>query len=317
MTAGPTLDIVIVNWNAGAMLRRTLTSIPPACDGSFALERVVVVDNASSDDSLDGLEALPLPLAILRNGVNRGFGAASNQGAAGSTADYVLFLNPDTCLRPDSLSTPLRFMTDPAHADVGIVGIQMRDEHGHISRSSARAPALWPYVAKAIGLDAILPGRVPTPALTDWDHAETRELAHVIGAFYLVRRGLFERLRGFDERFFVYLEDVDFSVRVRQAGWRIYYLADAYAEHKGGGTSEAVKAARIALSLHSRIQFGFKHFGAAKGLVLAFVTLVVEPIPRLARALGRGSATEAVDTCRAFVQLWGRVLGGRRIRPSA
>lgn len=317
MTDGPTLDIVIVNWNAGAMLRRTLASIPLACDGSFVLGRVVVVDNASTDASLTGLEALSLPIVILRNRENRGFGAASNQGAAGSAADYLLFLNPDTCLRPDSLSTPLRFMAEPAHADVGIVGIQMRDEYGHVSRSSARAPQFSHYLAKAVGLDAILPGRFPSPALTDWDHADTRELAHVIGAFYLVRRLLFEALRGFDERFFVYLEDVDFSVRARQAGWRIYYLADAYAEHKGGGTSESVKAARIALSLHSRIQFGFKHFGVVRGLVLAFVTLFVEPFPRLARALGRGSLSEAADTCRAFLLLWGRMLGGRRIRPSA
>jgi N-acetylglucosaminyl-diphospho-decaprenol L-rhamnosyltransferase len=305
--SAPSLDIVIVNWNAGELLHRCLSALPAALDGSFTLSRVVVVDNASSDGSLDGLTTLPLPLTILRNSTNRGFGAACNQGSRGSTADYLLFLNPDVYVGRDSLSVPVAFLSDPAHADVGAVGIQLRDARGTITRSSARVPTPGTIGARILGLDVLFPGRVPSLFLTEWDHASTRELEHVIGAFYVIRRPLFEELEGFDERFFVYLEDLDLSVRVRQQGWRIYYLAGAHAEHTGGGTSDAIKARRIAYSLHSRIQYGFKHFGPGAGLLLALGTLAVEPGPRLVRALARRSVSEIRDTCLGFAHLWGRV----------
>jgi N-acetylglucosaminyl-diphospho-decaprenol L-rhamnosyltransferase len=308
--SAPSLDIVIVNWNAGELLYRCLSALPAALDGSLTLSRVVVVDNASSDGSLDRLSTLPLPLTIVRNTTNRGFGAACNQGSQGSSADYLLFLNPDVYVGRDSLSVPIAFLSEPAHADVGAAGIQLRDARGTISRSSARVPTPGTIAARILGLDVLFPGRVPSLFLTTWDHASTRELEHVIGAFYVIRRPLFEELGGFDERFFVYLEDLDLSVRVRQHGWRIYYLADAHAEHTGGGTSDAIKARRIAYSLHSRIQYGFKHFGPAAGLLLALGTLVVEPGPRLGRALARRSVSEVRDTCLGFAHLWGRVFRG-------
>ena len=114
MTAPPSLDIVIVNWNAGDLLRRCLAALPAALDPSFTLARVVVVDNASTDGSLTGLDTLPLPLTMVRNATNRGFGAACNQGAAAGRADYLLFLNPDVFVGSRALSVPLRFLEDPA-----------------------------------------------------------------------------------------------------------------------------------------------------------------------------------------------------------
>jgi len=308
----PSLDIVIVNWNAGALLRRCLMALPGALGPSFVLNRVVVVDNASSDGSLDGVETLPLPITVLRNVSNRGFGAACNQGAAGSTANYLLFLNPDVYVKPDSLSAPLAFLSDRGHDDVGLLGIQLRDAQGTVARSSARIPTPATIGARILGLDALFPQWVPSLFLTDWDHESTRELHHVIGAFYLVREGLFKELGGFDERYFVYLEDLDLSVRVRGRGWRIFYLAGVHAEHTGGGTSDSVKALRIAYSLHSRILYGYKHFGFGAATLLAVGTLVIEPVPRLVRALARGSLVEFRDTCLGFAHLWRRVLSGLR-----
>jgi GT2 family glycosyltransferase len=302
----PSLDIIIVNWNAGPLLHRCLSSLSAAATTGFTLARVVVVDNASSDDSWRWLEALPLPLSIHRNATNRGFGAACNQGAADSRADYLLFLNPDVYVNADSLAVPVAFLG--AHADVGALGIQLRDPHGTISRSSARVPTPVTIGARILGLDVLFPGRVPSLFLTEWDHASTRDLDHVIGAFYLVRRALFDQVGGFDERFFVYLEDLDLSVRVRERGWRICFLAEVHAEHTGGGTSDAIKASRIAYLLHSRIQYGYKHFGLLAATALTVATLVVEPWPRLARAVGRCSLTEARDTLWGFAQLWRRVL---------
>ena len=309
MNAMISLDIVIVHWNAGALLRHCLEALPAALDGSFTLQRVVVIDNASTDGSLLGLEALSLPVVIIRNAANRGFGAACNQGAAASTADCLLFLNPDAYVTARSLSRPMGWLAAPEHRDTGVIGIQLRGEDGSIARSCARAPTPGVIAARIVGLDVLFPGRVPSLFLTEWDHATSREVPHVIGAFYAIRRPLFEQLRGFDQRFFVYLEDLDLSVRVRQAGFHIYFLADAYVEHTGGGTSDAVKATRIAYSLHSRILYGYKHFNWFVATLLAVGTLVVEPVPRVARAVARGSWAELRDTCLGFARLWSRVLG--------
>ena len=181
-----------------------------------------------------------------------------------------------------------------------------------VSRSSARVPTVATIGARSLGLDVLFPRWVPSLFLTEWDHTTTRELEHVIGAFYLVRTGLFRELGGFDERFFVYLEDLDLSVRIRSRGLRIVYLANVFAEHTGGGTSDVIKALRITYSLHSRIQYGYKHFGPVAGTLLAFTTLVIEPIPRLVRAIARRSVAEFRDTCIGFARLWGRVLSRSR-----
>lgn len=291
----PSLDIIIVNWNAGGLLRDCLASLP---SGGTTIDRVVVVDNASTDDSLEGLEALPLPLTILRNPENRGFGAACNQGAAGSRADYLLFLNPDARLHADSLEAPLSFLE--AHADVGVCGIRLIDEQGHTSRSCARFPTPRQFLARSTGLDRLAPRRFPPYQMTDWDHAESRRVDHVIGAFYMIRRSLFEAIGGFDERFFVYLEDLDLSLRVHQAGHAVYYMAEASAFHQGGGTSQRIKATRLFYSLRSRLQYARKHFSGPASVAVVVGTLLIEPLSRLALAILARSASQVRETIRAY-----------------
>src|SRR6266567_9639863 len=115
------IHVVIVNWNSGSQLKECLQSFAAVASDEVALS-VTVVDNASTDASCEGLESLTVvPLAVIRNADNRGFGAACNQGAAGSDADYLLFLNPDTRLMPGSLALPARYLQSPEHAAVGIV----------------------------------------------------------------------------------------------------------------------------------------------------------------------------------------------------
>lgn len=308
----PSLDIVTVNWNAGEQLERCLASLPAACDGSFTLQRVVVVDNASTDRSLEPLAGLSLPLTVIRNDTNRGFGAACNQGAEGSAADFLLFLNPDVYVTPESLRVPLANLA--SRADVGVASIQLRDGRGVVSRSCARLPTPGLFAARMLGLDVLLPQWVPSLFLSEWDHLTTREVPHVIGAFYLIRRALFAELNGFDERFFVYLEDLDLSARVHERGLLVLYLADVHAEHTGGGTSDKVKPLRIAYSLHSRIRYGWKHFGWLSAAALTVGTLVIEPIPRLARALVMRRWREVLDTAQGFAHLWRLALRGRPAR---
>jgi GT2 family glycosyltransferase len=296
------LRIVIVNWNSAAQLRECLSSIVQTDKDGFELESVVVVDNASSDRSLEGIEALALPLKVIRNAVNRGFAAACNQGAEGAAADYLLFLNPDTRLFADSLVAPFRFMESPENERVGICGIQLLDEADAVSRTCARFPTPAMFYAAMIGIDRILPrlGHF----MREWDHATTREVPQIIGAFFWVRRPLFAAAGGFDERFFVYLEDMDFSLRAWRAGWTSHYLASARAFHKGGGTSENVKAMRLYYSLRSRLQYGYKHFLPRQAALLAAATVVIEPLTRLVFALARGNLTFFGETLAGYRMLY-------------
>ncbi len=300
----PSLDIVIVNWNTGDQLRDCLGSIATAALDGFVLNRVVVVDNGSQDGSAERLADLPVPLTLCCNRENRGFAAACNQGARGSHADYLLFLNPDVRLYADSLARPLRFMEEPANRRVGICGIQLVDEDGWVDRSCARFPSPGMFVGKMLGLTRWLPGIFPNHAMTEWDHGESRKVEQVIGAFFLVRRSLFEALCGFDERFFVYFEEVDLSYRAARAGWSSFYLADARAVHRGGGSSEQVKAARLFYSLRSRIQYGFKHLGWPSAVGLALATLVLEPAARLGLSVARCSPRSVIETLQGYAMLW-------------
>ena len=298
------IDIIIVNWNSGEQLRKCLESIVFCNKDSYELNQIVVVDNASSDESMDKLNVFDLPLRVIANAENRGFAVACNQGARGSESDYLLFLNPDTRLFEDSLIKPLTFMEQPENQNIGIAGIQLVDENGRVARTCTRFPMPGMFLSKMLGLDRLFPQYFPSHFMSEWDHWETCQVDHVMGAFFLIRRQLFESLGGFDERFFVYLEDLDLSWRAYKAGWQTIYLADAQAYHKGGGTSDQVKATRMFYSLRSRILYGYKHFDWFSATLLMAGTLFVESLSRLALAIGRRSAKEAKETIRGYAMLW-------------
>src|SRR5712664_1203392 len=300
----PCLDIVIVNRNSGHQLRECLCSISAADKTGIELRRVCVVDDASTDDSLRDITLMSLPLKILRNDVHTGYGASCNRGAAESDAKYILFLNTDTVLHLSSLIVPIRYLEQPEHSTVGIVGVQLLDDRGAVSRSCSRFPTFGRMLAMEIGLDRVLPFIFPRHQMAEWDHLETREVDQVIGAFMLVRRTVFEQLGGYDERFFVYMEDLDFSLRMRELGYRSVYLSTATAFHGGGGTSRRVKAESLFFLLRSRFQYAVKHFGKPRGLVILLATLGAEPVSRLVLAVWRRSWEDARATLKAYSRLW-------------
>ena len=270
------LDVVVVNWNAGNQLRDCLQSIQVTCSAStYQVSKCVVVDNASIDGSTDSLESITLPLRLLKNPENKGFGCASNQGAAVGNSEYIIFLNPDVRLYKDSLTKSLLFLEKPQNKQIGILGIQLVKRYGEVHRNAARFPTPGSLFYEMLGMDRVCPTRFPPRNMTDWDHQENRYVDHVEGSFFLVRRSIFEELSGFDERFFLYFEDVDFSFRAKQAGWKSFYLADSQAFHRGGGTTDRIKARRLFYWFKSRLQYVTKHFGrlAAWGILIASLSL--------------------------------------------
>jgi GT2 family glycosyltransferase len=154
-----------------------------------------------------------------------------------------------------------------------------------------------------VGLAHLKPDKFPGHVMSEWKHDESRDVDHVLGAFFLMRKQVFDDVHGFDERFFVYKEDLDLSLRAKKAGWRSHYLADVQAYHKGGGTSEQIKATRLFYSLRSRTQYSFKHFGWVSSTGLLATTLMLEPLARIGWALRRGSGQEMLQTVVATSRL--------------
>lgn len=297
------IDIVIVNWNSGSLLFECIHSIKNAINDEFEIKKVIIVDNNSQDSSLDGVVNLDLPLLVIKNEDNLGFSKACNQGAKNSEADFILFLNPDTKLFNNSLSEPILFLTREETKNVGIVGVQLRDEFGNISRNCARFPTPFNMIYASLGLDKLLPNFFPPHFMLDWDHKDSRYVDQVMGSFFLVRRKLFEQLQGYDERFFVYYEDLDFAYRASKLGYKSYYLASAQIFHKGGGTSENVKADRLAYVLHSKLLYSKKHFSFLSYYIVLSVTLFIEPFVRIFYLLVRGKINDVFKTLVGYKKL--------------
>ncbi len=292
------VHVVIVNWNSGAQLKECLQSFAAVANDAVTMSRVTVVDNASADGSATGLEAT-LPLTVIRTGENRGFAAACNQGAAGAEAEYLLFLNPDTRLMPGCLELPARYLQSEHHQDIGIAGVQLIDADEHVARNTARTPTPRSMIGNSLGLDRLLPSVFPSHFVTEWAHDETRIVDQVMGAFFLVRRNVFEALGGFDEGFFVYYEDLDFSMRARANGWRSIYLAGAQAFHRGQGTTTSATERRTFYFCRSKILFAMKYFSSIGAFGVIVTTLALEPVARIF-----ASPRSAAGTLRAFGMLW-------------
>lgn len=300
------VSVIIVNWNAGSQLGDVISSIATHHDGY--VDTVVIVDNASTDDSLAIVETLahdlPFPLEVIRNKENRGFGAACNQGALLATSEFLLFLNPDTRLLDGSLSKPVTYMLRPENSNVGIVGIQLLDEFGRVAHSCSRFPSVGIFLTNSTGLNRLYWMRRWTQAMVEWAHDMTRQVDQVMGAFFFIRRSLFTSLGGFDERFFVYFEEVDLSFRAYQAGYRSMFLSDSQTFHAGGGTSRQVKAHRLFYSLRSRLLYGFKHFSLWRAWVLVFITICIEPLTRTVFAFRSSGWNGVSNTMKAYRMLF-------------
>lgn len=299
----PDLDIIIINWNTGPQLRACLESIASSDQSSFLLRRVVVVDNASTDESLAALPADRIPLLVLRNPVNRGFAAACNQGAAGSRSQFILFLNPDTLLDAGTLAEVLQHAGHPDRAQTGIFGIRLRDESGRSACSVAHFPTPAILLSEMTGLARLLPRSCPSHFMTARDPTVSGAVDQVIGAFFLVRGEVYATLHGFDERFFVYFEEVDFSLRALKSGWSSWYDGAVSAFHAGGGASGRDKAARLFYLTQSRILYAFKHFDFTWALGIMAGTLAVEPWLRVAQRLGGRTDMTWVEIIRAYARL--------------
>lgn len=270
------LSIIIINFNTGALLSNCLKAI---LEHTLEVEyQVIIIDNASTDDSL-----FVIPennnITIVKNKTNKGFGKACNQGVNHSNSEYVLFLNPDAEVRNNTIKASLKFMMN--NPSMNVMGCKQVDENGNILRTCSRFITLSNYINKLSGLSKILPNTFPNYHMHEWNHSFSKEVDHVMGSYYLMRRKDFLKIGLFDESYFVYLEDIDLSYRVKQNKGKVYFNAEIEIYHETGGSSKNVKAKRLFYSLDSLLIYGKKHFSATHYYLLFFLVLFIEPLLRL------------------------------------
>lgn len=230
------ISVVMVNFNAGALLadnvRRALASRLEA-----PLE-VIVVDNASTDDSLAALQPLLGERVKLRaNDRNLGFAVACNQGARLAVGAHVLFLNPDCAVAPEAIATALAALE--AHPGAGMAGALIRNEDGSEQRGCRRdLPDPRRSLYRLSGLSRRFPDRFPDFNAAGSDVPEGPTPVEAIsGAFMLVRRDALDAVGGWDEAYFLHCEDLDLCQRFRDAGLAILFVPGALATHVQGASS--------------------------------------------------------------------------------
>ncbi len=259
------VDVVVVCWNDRAKIVTALDSVfalpEVIADPSFA--NVVVSDNGSTDGSVDFLRSrYPGKLQIVENRSNLGFAAACNRAFAATSAPYVFLLNPDAELKPGALATIVDFMD--AHPRCGIAGSRIYNYDGSIQESCGEFDTWTGAFLRSSAWGDLPPlRRYANGAKTRaWGHADQRRVDLAIGAALCLRRTAIDELDGFDERFFLYHEEVDFAKRAALAGWESWYVPASEAVHEGMGSARGnynVESRKQS----SRRKYWIKHHGRA------------------------------------------------------
>ena len=284
------LAVVVVNHNAGDFLPVCLSTIQSAA-GDLDLD-VVLVDNASTDGSMELAARANPSLRVFENRVNRGFAAAANQGVRATTAPFVLLLNPDAEITGGSLASLVKVAADRPRA--AVIGPLVRNSDGSLQASARKVPGLLESLGHAF-LGPFAPNNRFSRAYTmaEWDRSSEREVEWVSGCAMLVRREAFDAVGGFDEGYFMYVEDVDICTRLRQAGWSVLFCPELEVVHETGVSAR--KQSRQLAFEHSRSIYRYfaKHrahgpVSLLKPLVKLAVWLRALLVTRGAR--GRGPA---------------------------
>ncbi len=224
----PSVSVVIVNWNSGAHLARLLLSLRPS---RAEFQNLIVADNASRDGS-DETVADMADVTLLRFDHNLGFGEAANRAIAATRSEWILLLNPDIEVIPDSVDRLRRHAADSVSAAI-VCGPLLDFEGRPQTRFQIRKlPTPISVLSDALFLDELLrPFRSTGEPVLD----AVTEVEQPAAAYWLMRREVWERLGGFDRRFHpAWFEDVDYCRRVRQTGWKIRYFPDCPVRHRGG-----------------------------------------------------------------------------------
>lgn len=295
------LSVIVVNRNTADLLLKCL-------DHVFRSDldeepEVIVVDNGSSDDSVSRVRSAYPRVIVLEAGRNLGFAAANNRAIGRARGRYLLLVNTDALLDRECAGVLLALMkSDPR---VGMAGPQLLHPDGTQQTSYEAVPTLATETLNRSLLKRLFPARFPGRN-RELEAAEPVEA--LIGAIMIIRKDALDRLRGFDEAYFFFLEETDLAVRMRSRGWLVMHEPRAHAIHLQGGSANAYRAAARIEFYRSRYLFFRKHYGSVamwllRGALTVNLTLNVFTLG-LVTALSLGMARSSAARFRQRAALW-------------
>jgi len=255
----PVLSVIIVNYNVKEFLQQALNSLQLALS-AFTSE-VFVVDNASSDGSVEMLRREFPDIKVIENKENTGFAKANNQALRQARGEYITLLNPDTIVHENTFETLVAFMEKTP--DAGMAGCKVLNPDGTIQLACRRSfPTPWIALTRLLGLSYLFPknplfGRYN---LTYLPEDEVAAVEAISGSFMMLRRSALRDVGFLDETFFLYGEDLDWCFRVNESGWKIYYFPDAKIIHFKGESSKQNRLDNLLVFNRAMALFVKKHF---------------------------------------------------------
>ena len=318
----PDVSVVVVSLNTRELLRECLTTLAHESGGLTC--ETIVVDNASRDGSAD-MVASEFPDAVLvRSGSNLGFAAANNLAFAKATGRYVVLLNSDAFLTPGALAGVVRAMDD--RPDIGLGGVRLVGRDGAWQPSARMFPSLLNDFLSLSGLSmryrtSRFFGRMDR---TWADPSASASVDWVPGAFSIIRRSVLEQVGYFDERFFLYYEEVDLCRRIKNAGYAVWYWPEYSVVHLGGESSKTITQLSMSKAgsqltlwrMRSALLYHRKHGGWMGAWLAGQLEISWYRMRELRNARrGREAAGSKVAESQSMVtlmrQAWSETSGGR------
>jgi O-antigen biosynthesis protein len=262
------LSIIIVNYNVKEFLQNLIYSINKAASGTDY--EIIVVDNASTDGSVEFIcEKFP-EITLIANKENLGFSKANNQGLKIARGKYLLLLNPDTLVQENTFTGMIKFFED--NPQTGLAGCKILNPDGTLQLACRRSfPGPWTSFSKVTGLSTLFPkSRIfARYNLTYLDENQTYEVDAISGSFMMMKREVYEKVDGLDEQFFMYGEDLDWCYRVQKAGYKVYYVHTTQIIHYKG---ESTRRSSLDESKHF---YNAMHLFVKKHLSTSFLVEII------------------------------------------
>ena len=270
--------VIIVSYNTRDLLRGCLASLKGP--GRKRPPHVVVVDNASSDGSVEMVRKEFSWVELIANDRNAGFAAANNQALRCTPEEFILCLNPDTIVEENTIRNSVDYLR--ANPDVGLLGCRINNPDGTLQLSARRFPSLWTLIVEMTGLYKVAPSgwTIFNPWIVRTNGPVDTDV--VKGAFFLLRKKALEVVGTFDERFALYSEEADWCRRARTAGWRVVYFPQVQITHLEGASSVVRRNSAKFLLLESEAAYFRKHHGN----LMAILVLLLWWTGALLRVIG-------------------------------
>jgi GT2 family glycosyltransferase len=289
------ISIIIVSWNACKHLSNCLDSIRQY--GGSVVREVIVVDNASSDGSPEMIRSKFPEVILICSAENLGFARANNIGLEHASGTLFALMNSDTVLHPGCLQELARFLEQ--HSKVGLVGPKIYGADGDIQHNYRRLPTVWNTICRVFALDKLL-SRWPLFSGFEMRHCagdRCMEVEALSGCFWLANSKAVKQVGGLDEDFFFYAEDLDWSKRFRDAGWKLMFVPEAAATHYGGGSSSNAPFRYYIEMLRANLVYWKKHHGFCGVCMFCMISTIhhaIRLIPLgIMRLTRRGRSAEA------------------------